>query len=137
MEKKHYIGGHYGGGIIFWVDLSGEHGLVAATKDQSAGSNWDDAFIICSKYRGEGGDDDYYLPSMKVLSKYQDWYLPLKEELNLLYQQKSVVGGFEDYSYWSSTEYGSDYAWNQDFGNGIRYRYDKFLALKVRAIRAF
>ena len=32
------IGQHYGGGIIFWIDESGEHGLIAAESDQ--GFNW-------------------------------------------------------------------------------------------------
>ena len=32
------IGQHYGGGIIFWIDGSGQHGLIAAESDQ--GFNW-------------------------------------------------------------------------------------------------
>jgi len=33
---------------------------------------------------------------------YGDWYLPSKYELNLLYVQKTAVGGFESAYYWSS-----------------------------------
>src|SRR6476469_9497636 len=32
------IGQLYGGGIIFWIDDSGQHGLIAAESDQ--GYNW-------------------------------------------------------------------------------------------------
>lgn len=34
LKGCHYIGESYGGGIIFWVDSSGQHGLVAAIADQ-------------------------------------------------------------------------------------------------------
>ena len=33
----HFIGESYGGGIVFWVDATGQHGLIAATSDQSTG----------------------------------------------------------------------------------------------------
>ena len=29
----HFIGESYGGGIVFWVDATGQHGLIAATSD--------------------------------------------------------------------------------------------------------
>lgn len=34
------IGDHYQGGIVFYVDLDGMHGLIAARADQSAGIGW-------------------------------------------------------------------------------------------------
>ncbi len=35
------IGDTYQGGIIFWLDASGKHGLIAAATDQSTGVRWD------------------------------------------------------------------------------------------------
>ena len=68
---------------------------------------------------------------------YGDWYLPSKFELNLLYAQKTVVGGFANYVYWSSTENYSSLAWTQYFNDGSQgYAYKDF-ALPVRAVRAF
>ena len=68
---------------------------------------------------------------------YGDWYLPSKEELNYLYQERNVVGGFADNSYWSSTEDGSNGAWVQFFGNGFQFDSFKLNPLAVRAVRAF
>ncbi len=38
------------------------------------------------------------------LNVFNDWFLPSKDELDLLFQQKSVVGGFASAHYWSSSE---------------------------------
>lgn len=37
---KHYIGENYGGGIVFWVDESGDHGLIAAREDITGFATW-------------------------------------------------------------------------------------------------
>ena len=68
---------------------------------------------------------------------YGDWYLPSKYELNLLYLQKTAVGGFAGAYYWSSTEASNYYAWLQDFDYGGQGSGDKGSAGYVRAIRAF
>ena len=68
---------------------------------------------------------------------YDDWFLPSKDELNLLYLNNEAVGGFADGYYWSSSEDGNDGAWGQDFGNGDQGGYVKFNTFRVRAIRAF
>ena len=73
-----------------------------------------------------------------ALNGYTDWYLPSKDELNLLYQQKTVVGGFAFNYYWSSSEDSSDDAWLQYFYNGLQYYSgNKGSTLPVRAVRAF
>ena len=42
----HVIGEHYQGGIVFWVDADGQHGLIASESGQTDNNNlirWDDA----------------------------------------------------------------------------------------------
>ena len=72
-----------------------------------------------------------------TLNGFSDWYLPSKDELNLLYVQKIVVGGFVNNYYWSSSENSSWLAWFQSFGNGNSISNPKYYALPVRAVRSF
>ncbi|AMK75618.1 MULTISPECIES: hypothetical protein [Methylomonas] len=37
FPRRHYVGERYAGGIIFYVDDDGQHGLIAALVDQSDG----------------------------------------------------------------------------------------------------
>ena len=74
-----------------------------------------------------------------VLGGYDDWFLPSKDELNELYKQEDVVGGFKTQYYWSSSEDDSLLAWLQAFFFGgsqfVGYKNtdDKY----VRAVRSF
>lgn len=74
---------------------------------------------------------------------YDDWFLPSKEELALLYQNLKratpSLGGFSDSMYWSSSEGSSaaTEAWSQHFGNGTVSSLGRSLILRIRAIRAF
>jgi hypothetical protein len=158
----HTIGETYGGGKVFYVYDNGKHGLIAATSDQSTGIRWwggsntntraradgvgaglkNTAIIIANQGAVDGSDfaatvcNEYYVTVNGVT--YGDWYLPSKYELNLLYLQKSVVGGFANVYYWSSTEYFSNAAWSQYFADGVPGYSSKYLTFySVRAIRAF
>ena len=68
-----------------------------------------------------------------------DGFLPNKEELDLLYDQKvaEVVGGFASTNYWSSSQASANGAWYQYFGNGLQFDFSKNGTLGVRAVRAF
>ncbi|MFH1860352.1 MAG: DUF1566 domain-containing protein [bacterium] len=154
-SKKLNIGESYGGGIVFWVGDSGYHGLIAATADQSTGIQWyngkntttnadRDGVVYAGKYNTErviaNQCPGKYAAQICADCRgggYDDWYLPSKHELNLLYQQKDVVGGFDNNFYWSSTEYNSNFAWFQFFFNGGQYLYSKFAPFYVRAVRVF
>ena len=70
---------------------------------------------------------------------YTDWFLPSKDELNVLYFERATVGGFVDPhpQYWSSSEYVAGIAWHQDFLYGTQFTNGKFDAYYVRPIRAF
>lgn len=76
------------------------------------------------------------------------WYLPSKNELNSLYENKDAIGNFNTNStgttsfslyYWSSTEESSDYSWYQNFDNGSQYsdynRNPKSRSFRVRCVR--
>ena len=152
-RMMHVIGENYQGGIIFWVDATGQHGLIAAASDVSSGAQYG----CMGTMHGATGTDNgtgqanttakatgcgesgiaAKLCNDLVLNDYEDWYLPSKDELNLLYLQKAVVGGFTADSYWSSSEGTADYAWFQSFDNGQTFHYNKNYSNKVRAIRSF
>jgi hypothetical protein len=86
------------------------------------------------------GNSNYaaFLCDQLVLNEYSDWFLPSRDELSYLYDQKTVVGGFVDGYYWSSTETASNTAWGQLFSNGIQNEsIAKSNQLSIRAIRAF
>ena len=65
-----------------------------------------------------------------------DWFLPSKDELNKLYEQKENLGFVNDY-YLSSSEFIESHAWSQDFSNGSRSTTNKATDDHVRAVRAF
>ncbi len=162
-STAHYIGESYGGGIVFYVYDNGQHGLIAATADQSTGIQW---YNGTSRYTGTTGDGlgagamntamivatqiadnqtgnfaakvcaDYSVTVAGVT--YGDWYLPSKYELNLLYLKKAVVGGFANFFYWCSKEFDNLYAWGQSFNDDGSQGYgSKGNANYVRAVRAF
>ncbi|MBR2316869.1 MAG: DUF1566 domain-containing protein [Spirochaetales bacterium] len=75
-------------------------------------------------------------------TKAGDWFLPSKDELNLLYQNlgKRVLlsNTTNDNYYWSSSQ--DDYyksAWVQSFSDGLQDGDYKFNTFSVRAVRAF
>ena len=74
------------------------------------------------------------------LGGYSDWFLPSRDELNLMYENLYLegVGGFADGYYWSSSEYVATLAWFQYFYNGYQSYYGgKYDTYRVRAVRAF
>ena len=121
-DVKFKIGQTYKGGKIFFIDKTARHGLIAAPKDFPEMADWNKAIQLCKNYKGDG---------------YSDWHLPTKDELNLLYEKKDLIGGFAPSYYWSSTEADSKNAWYQVFFNGNQYGSFKTYTGKVRAVRNF
>jgi|LakMenEpi03Aug12_release.lakeMendotaPanAssembly.Ray.scaffolds.fasta_scaffold813112_1 hypothetical protein len=62
------------------------------------------------------------------------WRLPNQDELNILYQNKSKIGGFLSVKYWTSTEFEYLTAWTQSFLNGKPEIKDESEKYSVRAI---
>ncbi|MBQ2240349.1 MAG: DUF1566 domain-containing protein, partial [Alistipes sp.] len=80
-------------------------------------------------------------------AKGNDWYLPAKNELKLLYRVRDTInrtlkerGGntlSDDDGYWSSTEDGKFWAWRVNIDSGNAYQNDKDYDNSVRAVSAF
>ena len=159
------IGDTWAGGIIFYLAGSGEdldgdgiadQGLVAAPSDQSTGAVWG-----CDGTNISGADGSAVgtgaqntvdieagcttagtaadLCANLSLGGYDDWFLPSKDELNLMYTNLYLNGhgGFAADWYWGSTEYDSYGAWAQNFFSGSQNYGSKDFGTHVRAVRAF
>ncbi len=155
LQKTYNIGDAAQGGIVFWVDDTGEHGLVAATADFATTLPWHNAGgTFVNKVRNDGikagryntdaiiafhGTGPYAAQACAQYlgGGYGDWYLPSKYELHLLYQQQAVVGGFSGVLYWASTEIDAGNACTELFAGGIQSQSGKTSFWNVRAIRRF
>jgi hypothetical protein len=148
------IGQSYQGGIIAYIDSTGQHGLIAATADQSEGIQWYNGTNIVTGATGTAigtgltntnaiiavqGSGSYAASIARDYNGggYTDWFLPSKDELNQLYENKTAISGFTDAWYWSSTEFNNDVAWLQIFSNGNQNDDIKANTYYVRAVRAF
>lgn len=156
------------GGVVIYVDSTGWHGLVAAQTDETIGAtvimawkpgpfNIDFHASTDGLYAGYNNTANivfYSQPSgiyaayycdLKTTGGYTDWYLPSKYELDLMFQQRDVIGGFTNNVYWSSTTWDGwpeSRAWAQFFydggyGNGFQFDGDQLQEFRVRAVRAF
>ena len=72
-----------------------------------------------------------------ILGGYSDWYLPSKDELNKIYINRNVFGGFTPSVYWTSSENNTSFVWTQYFNNGYQGSILKNETHYVRAIRRF
>jgi hypothetical protein len=149
------IGLAFGGGIIFYIDGTAQHGLVSATSDQGTGVQWYNGTYLLTGASGTAigtgqanttaivttqGAGTYAagICDQLVLNGFSDWYLPSKDELQELYLQQAVVGGFTGNYYWTSSEITSINAWSQYFTNGTQYNLGaKWIPDYVRPIRSF
>lgn len=147
------IGQEYAGGIIFYLDDSGEHGLVCTTEDQKSvvwgctehmipgtstiiGSGLQNTIAIV-----ENCDESEFAAKEcydLVFNRYDDWFLPSKDELNLIYLNLYLndIGNFDDI-YRSSSDYDGSSAWTMQFSKGVHYNLWKGSSVGIRAVRAF
>jgi hypothetical protein len=150
------IGQFYKGGIVFYIDSTGKHGLIAAPADLSVSADWGcyNKAVGCYDYAiGTGKantqmiidscSQDGIAARLCVNSStngYSDWYLPSSFELYEIYRQKTLVGGIAGALYWSSTDWGWYSATGIQMGIGnTRHDITKegSQGVHVRAIRSF
>lgn len=99
------------------------------------------------RIRAAGNSTTY--PAAWAVDFANGWYLPAAGQLSLLFSEivtinasLQTVGGTPfpmDSSgwYWSSTEYGQNYAWHVTNGGGVYNIYSKSSNFRVRSVRAF
>jgi Protein of unknown function (DUF1566)/AAA ATPase domain len=124
--SKTLIGAKYNGGVVFyWNDKTGKSGLIAAEQDLDSKYSWQDAIDSCKSLK---------------LNGFGDWRLPNLSELDLLYANRNVVGGFENEGqslYWSSQDNDEGNAFILSFKKGFHDIFSKVLTNHVRVIRSF
>ena len=161
--KTYQVGDYYDDGkrqgVVFAVSDDGRHGkivsldqaekrwctegksekrsVVGASSDSDGKSNTD-------KVMARADSANY--PAFKwCRAKGQEWYMPSKEELELLYKVKDKVNktlrdkSMEELGsyFWSSTEKDSKFAWGVLMGRGYTSSDSKNISLFVRAVSAF
>lgn len=159
------IGDTLQGGIVFYIDETGKHGMIAALSDLDGlyewGCNEVDIPNAYSTSFGTGYQNSASLSSSWIYScstveyhiqnnyDYSDWYLPSSDELEFMYNtignggSEGNIGGFEGGWYWSSSQVDYQSAKAIKFNNcsydpcGIPYNKFKNNNYNVRAVRNF
>lgn len=163
-QIMHYPGELFGGGIVFWVDNTGEHGLIASLQNFSTlwsnvpdalgtndNSSWNGLYnsgAIAAQPGFTNGAAKYCLDLSS--GGFNDWYLPAADQLNLLFNSKYVINKvlasdnnnntqpLMSTAYWSSTEYIVPFmASVLSMLDGTTTCLDKSAVAAVRAIREF
>jgi hypothetical protein len=163
-----YIGNVVGqfayGGVIFYVDNTGNHGLVCATVESNIKWSCTYANISTSTAVGTGQSNTTNIVADQstcsafaakycnnlVSNGYNDWFLPSLFELRthlfinryLVNQTLQNIGGtplnFTTTGiYWSSSQYSTSAAYKVNFINGAYGPYSKGNPFYVRPVRAF
>ena len=69
-----------------------------------------------------------------------DWRMPSRAELNVLFQNRAAIGGFDTTGstpagwYWSSSRYNGS-AWAQRFSDGNQYNFFRIIQPALRCVR--
>ncbi len=151
------------GGIVFYDkgdDTDGWRYLEAAPEDTEFDAEWgaDDYEVYTQTGVGTGKENTqiivYFLGNDETgraaqicdslsFNGFTDWFLPSKDELNLMYTNLKVngLGGFSNRQYWSSSSFDSLNVWSQRFSSGFQFGDNndsrKYNSYAVRAVRAF
>lgn len=119
-------------GEAYWQDVANTATAVGLGKQNTR------LIVEHLNRRGETNRAAQLCASLDI-NGFKDWFLPSRDELNLMYTtlKQKGLGGFADMWYWSSSQSNNYLAWIQDFYNGNQHNYLKNITGRVRAVRAF
>jgi len=152
LEIDCEFGAEAGGGIVASCDEQGDPKLIIMKKEISERVTWG---CLGQEMGADSASDGEY-NTQKIVENcqeediaarlcassneggYDDWFLPSKEELDTVYDNKEDIGGIlTSDDYWSSSEDGSDNAWIQNFINGMHHNLSKTFSFPVICLRSF
>jgi hypothetical protein len=122
----------------------GTHGYTTGSTSYTDGpANQADVYAHVMNGDGTYNPDDGYTPNAFVLCHdltyggRSDWYLPARDELDVLYNNAAAIGGFDTSGtyYWSSSEHSYSHAWRRRFSDGGQGTNDKKYTYAVRCAR--
>jgi hypothetical protein len=124
---RHFIGERMLDGTVY-AGISPDTGvsMYATPKDAPLTLKWEQAMRYAGALDAHG---------------HHDWRVPTKGELNLLFQNRAAIGGFDlsgSYPagwYWSSSQANDYDAWDQRFSDGDQYYDDKVIHAPLRCVR--
>jgi hypothetical protein len=152
------LGQFTAGGVVFYVDSTGMHGLVAAPFDQSSGTDWGCYGTLigpAAEHQAFGYGQQNTTAVVNgcptpgiaaricdtlTLNGLSDWFLPSADELDSMYVHRDTIGVFNTFWYWASTEQDAYGGWivNFDPGNPFEGWTDKsYNFVNVRCVRKF
>ncbi|MBV9962958.1 MAG: DUF1566 domain-containing protein [Parafilimonas sp.] len=155
--QGHFIGEHFGGGTVVYLNKTKNHGVIAANEDFEEAATWSSKNTLNGAlsagigtgtantnhiYKTQGRpqfEEEYAaLQCINLIENgYSDWCLPSKDDLNELYLHKDVISNLKPFAYWSSTEVDTATAWFQNLGSGAQVQQLKTSGYAVRAVRYF
>jgi len=121
----------------------GGHGVNIGGTMPTIGSGKKNTELIVAQLLSHGESECAAQLCDKLAYKgFTDWFLPSKDELDLIYKnlkQKNLAKFGTGNSYWSSSQATDECAWYQNFDNGRQFSYGnyKYNLFAVRAVRAF
>ena len=148
-SSGYYVGQHYGGGVIFYIDGTGQHGLITDQYDvQNAPWGCEDTFLGgTSTAFGSGQANSLAILAAcaesniavrkcdeLVREDFDDWYLPSLDEFSYLWNTH-VVTFWTANQYETSSEVNTTQNWTYS-GMGS-YPVSKFAPYQIRCIRSF
>ncbi len=153
--ETHYVGESFGGGIVYYVDDEGKHGIITTIIDKSTRKQHkSETFILTNAARdgiatgefntdrlnamtGKGETDDQVVENYRD-ANLSDWHLPTRYDLIKLYRNRAVIGGYTEFANgWKSTEVSSVNEWYRSFITGGEFSNGKDDAVYIRVIRKF